>query len=477
MSEGGPVVRVEKKDARDLYQYLLHIPIFAQLRPEDVACLEELEVVDADAGAELVHRDDDHRAYWAVVSGEVCGEKIEADGSRMLMGILGPGETFGEVPLLAGRAPRIICTATKPSRLIRLNEDTFWKLMFRCPEVRRSVLGSMAERLQAYQAQAVHREKLISLGMAAAGLMHELNNPGAAAKRAASQMRENLGRLQTLSLSFCSDAPTPMQLECIRALQDQALTSVRPQAVSTLEEADAEEALVQWLEDAGVENAWKIAPTFTTSGLSSASLECARSAFEPRKFSDALNWLDSLVSSVQLLGTIEESISRVSELVMAVKKYARQDQPVVHEVDLHDSIQGALTILAHKFRHKELRIDKDFSATQAKLTTRGTGLSQVWTNLLDNAIDVSPQKGVITVRTWNDGEKVCVGVADHGGGIPEKHWSEVFEPFFTTKPAGEGTGLGLDIAHRIVAQKFRGEIDFKSSPEGTEFFVRLPLVS
>jgi signal transduction histidine kinase len=477
MTESGLTPRVEKKDARELYPYLLQIPIFAQLRPEDLDCLEELELVEANAGTELIHREDPNRAYWAVISGEVCGEKMETDGSRTLVGVLGAGETFGEVPLLAGRSPRVICTTTKPSRLIRLGEDTFWKLMFRCPEVRRSVLGTMAERLQAYQAQAAHREKLISLGTLAAGLMHELNNPGAAAKRAASQMRENLTRLQHLSLRFSAESLTPLQLECIRQLQDQALSSVRPEAVSTMEEADAEEALLQWLEAAGVENAWKMAPTFNASGLNSVSLECARSAFDPAKFSDALNWLDALVSSVQLLGTIEESITRVSELVGAVKKYSRQDEAAVHEVDLHDSIQSALTILAHKFRQKELRVEKDFKAELAKLTTRGTGLGQVWTNLLDNAIDASPQKGVITIRTWNDDARVCVSVADRGGGIPKENWGEVFEPFFTTKPIGEGTGLGLDIVHRIVTGKFRGEINFQSSPEGTEFFVRLPIVS
>lgn len=475
MTESGPAPRVEKKDARDLYQQLRQIPIFAHVQPEDLECLGQVELVEAGVGTELIHKGDSERSYWAILKGEVQGEKIERDGTRLRMGVLGAGETFGEVPLLAGRSPSLICTVNKPSSLVRFDEDTFWKLMFHCPLVRRAVLGTMAERLQAYQAQAVHREKLISLGTLAAGLMHELNNPGAAAKRAASQMRENLTRLQHLSLRFSGEAMTARQFECIRELQDQALGAVKPQAVSSLEEADAEQALLEWLEGSGVENAWKIAPTLSASGLSAAGLECARSVFDPPKFSDALNWLDALVSSVQLLGTIEESITRISALVIAVKKFSRQDDAAVHVVDVHDNIQSALTILAHKFRQKELRVEKEFRAEAARLTTRGAGLSQVWTNLLDNAIDASPQRGVVSIRTWNEGSTICVGVADQGTGIPRENWSQIFEPFFTTKQASEGTGLGLDIAHRIVVGQYAGEINFDSSSQGTEFFVHLPI--
>ena len=477
MTESGPAPRVEKKDARDVYQQLLQIPIFASVQPADLACLSEVELIEADAGAELIHKCDTLHSYWIVLSGEVQGEKFLPDGTRVMANLFGAGETFGEVSLLMGRSGSVTCTATKASTLIRLDEDSFWKLMFHSPTVRRAVLGTMAERLQAYQTQAIHREKLISLGTIAAGLMHELNNPGAAATRAASQMRENLTRLQHLGLRFCAGSPSPEQLECVRQLQDQALSSVRPQAVSSLEEADAEEALLEWLEAAGVENAWKIAPTLSANGLSAQGLGCARAAFDPARFSDALNWLDSLVSSVQLLGTIEESITRISALVMAVKKFSRQDDAKTHEVDVHDSIQSALTILAHKFRQKDLRVEKDFGATTAKLITKGAGLGQTWTNLLDNAVDASPLKGVVRIRTWNEGETMCVGIADHGAGIPKENWPQLFEPFFTTKPVGEGTGLGLDIAHRIVVGEYGGQIRFNSSSAGTEFLVCLPINS
>jgi signal transduction histidine kinase len=190
-----------------------------------------------------------------------------------------------------------------------------------------------------------------------------------------------------------------------------------------------------------------------------------------------LNWMEALISSVQLVGTIEESVSRVTDLVSAVKKYAYEDKPQRHELDVHDSIQSTLVILGHKFRQKELTVKKLFAPSVPPLSTCGVGLSQVWTNLLDNAIDASPQKGTITVTTSVAGDKVCIAIADEGGGIPEENKKLIFEPFFTTKPTGQGTGLGLDIVRHIVLDKFGGEIDLDSVPGRTEFTIKLPVVS
>ncbi len=246
--------------------------------------------------------------------------------------------------------------------MVYLREDLFWQFMFACPQVRMGVLGNMARRLQVFQSQEVHREKLISLGTMAAGLMHELNNPGTAARRAASQMRENLSRLQQISLRFCSadEVMTPPQAECMRTLQEQALTTRKPKAMSSLEQADAEDELASWLEDHGIDNAWKVAATLSAIGFDQRTLECAQHEFPGNTLSDPLNWMEALISSVQLVGTIEESVSRVTDLVSAVKKYAYEDKPQRHQLDVHDSIQSTLVILGHKFRQKELVIQKLF---------------------------------------------------------------------------------------------------------------------
>jgi signal transduction histidine kinase len=470
--------KIERVEAASLAAQLQQVPVFAGVPIEDLSRLGTVELIHAEAGADLYDISHARRGFWIVLEGELRLHKIMKDGELMLVGTLTAGETSGEVPLLAGKDTEVVVTVLKACSVVYLREELFWKLMFTCPDVRSGVLGNMARRLQQFQSQELHREKLISLGTMAAGLMHELNNPGAAARRAASQMRENLSRLQQISLRMCGhEVMTQGQTDCLRILQEQALKPTKPNAMSSLDQADAEDELTSWLENHGIENSWKLAATLCAIGFDERTLECAQHEFPGNTLSDPLNWIEALVSSVQLVGTIEESVSRVTDLVSAVKKYAYEDKPQRHNLDVHDSIQSTLVILGHKFRQKELTVKKLFASSVPPLSTCGVGLSQVWTNLLDNAIDASPQKGTITVTTSVAGDNVCISIADEGGGIPEENRKLIFEPFFTTKPTGQGTGLGLDIVRHIVLDKFGGEINLDSEPGKTEFTVKLPVVS
>jgi signal transduction histidine kinase len=182
-----------------------------------------------------------------------------------------------------------------------------------------------------------------------------------------------------------------------------------------------------------------------------------------------------LVSSVSLVCAIEESISRISELVIAVKKFAYDDRSAGRELDVHDSLQSTITILNHKLRTKNISVMKRFAASPSIIMTRGSALSQVWTNLIDNAVDASPIDGQLEISTWTEGNWLAVSIADRGTGIAPEVLPHIFEAFFTTKPQGAGTGLGLEIVHRIVTQKFGGTIEVESEPGNTRFIVRLPL--
>jgi signal transduction histidine kinase len=366
-------------------------------------------------------------------------------------------------------------SSPKDSVLVRFEEQDFWCLLACCAEARKVILADTAQRLQAHQVEALHRQKLVSLGIMAAGLMHELHNPGSAAKRAAAQMRENLLRLQQLSLRGMGEAPrTKEQLDCLRQLLDRTFSSCRVKGMSSIEQADAEEAMGSWLKSAGVENAFTLAPALVAAGLTQEELACTRAGFKEENFADALNWLEALVSNVMLVCTIEESIGRMSDLVMAVKKFAYDDRAAGKELDVHESLQSTLTILGHKLRVKDLTVERRFEASPAKIVVRGPALSQVWTNLVDNAVDASAVGGTIEIATWNEPGMLAVSVTDHGAGISQEVLPHIFEPFFTTKQQGAGTGLGLEIVHRIVTQYLGGTVEVESQPGKTKFLVRLP---
>ena len=453
---------------------LRRLRVFASLTDAELSSLGECDQMEVPADGTIFTPERPIRGYCILLEGEVVADREEHDGSVTRIGVGQAGDCFGEVILLSGKPKSVRVYALTPCRLLRIGEEQFWQMMACCPTVRREVLADSAKRQYSYQAEALHREKLISLGTLAAGLMHELHNPGSAARRASSQLRENILRLQELSLHFCDQPVNERQLACMRDLQQEAIVHARCSAMSSVEQMDAEDMMTDWLERAGVQNASRIAPRLVSMGLKTEELECTRQAFSQDRLSDALNWLESLVSSIALVDVVEQSVARMSELVMAVKKFAYDDRCSLRRVDMHDNIQSTLTILGHKLRQRGIEVVRHFDATDSGIQTGGVALSQVWTNLLDNAIDASADGGIIEVRTWNDPDAFCVGIVDHGTGIPEEVRPHIFEPFFTTKPVGKGTGLGLEIAHRIVTQNFKGTLSFDSKPGRTEFQVRLP---
>jgi signal transduction histidine kinase len=466
----------------ELLEQLRRVDIFSSLTEDKLDCLSGVDELHLPEGELIARQGEVAHHFCILLEGQLRIYQTQPDGQDATLAMVEAGTALGELPLLSNIPNMASVVASQPIHLLRLNEDEFWNLMTTCPEVRKAILGNMAKRLQKLQNSTLHQEKMASLGTLAAGLMHELNNPGAAASRAASQLRENLLRLHELSAKFSKSAMSTEQKQCLFALQEQVLNVKRPLMMNSLEQSDAEDALVEWMETAHIENAWKLAPTLVAIGIDSTELECARSEFDGPLFSDALSWLEAMVSSMQLVGTIEESIGRVSDLVKAVKAYAYEGKSQKQELDVNASIHATAVMLGHKLREKEIVLEKDLAPDLALLHTECSGLNQIWTNLLDNAIDAVPQHGHIKIRTWMENATLspgiartdlCISIQDDGSGIPLESQPHIFDPFYTTKPVGIGTGLGLGIVHRIVDQ-FGGTIRFSSDTNGTEFVVRLP---
>jgi signal transduction histidine kinase len=462
------------------------VPILASLPDDELECLKDSREVDIAEGEFIARQSEIARFFWILLSGELRIYQALPDGREQHIGTIPAGTAFGELPLLSNTPNAGNIRAAAPCELLQFDEQQFWNLMTVCPGVRKAVLGNMAYRFQKFQSMIIQQEKMASLGTLAAGLMHELNNPGAAAVRAASQLRENLMRMHKLTAKFSKASLSDEQKQCMYELQEYALAKEQPLRMNSLEQSDAEEALAEWMETANVEDAWKLAPTLVSIGMAPGDLQCAREEFPGPFFSDALSWLEALVSSMQLVSTIEESIGRVSALVKAVKSYAYEGKGQKQSVDINESIHATLVILAHKFREKQIAIEKNFSPGLAVLQSECSGLNQIWTNILDNAIDAVGQNGHIRIRTWEEetaaDEKIaasktrhylCIAIADDGPGIPLESQPHIFDPFYTTKAVGVGTGLGLGIVQRIVEQ-YGGTITFASEPGNTEFRIRLP---
>jgi signal transduction histidine kinase len=484
MSEQTQPVRnhVVEKMNEELLAKLRGVPILSSLKDDELHCLEGVQEIYIEKGEILVRQGEAAHFFWILLEGELRVYQAQGNGNDMALALIESGNAFGELPLLTNIPNAGTIESTAPSHLLQLDEDQFWGLMTTCPSVRKAILGNMAYRFQKMQSITVQQEKMASLGTLAAGLMHELNNPGSAARRAASQLRENLMRMHELSLKFKELDFTREQKQCLFDLQKQALGVKQPLMMNSLEQSDAEEALAEWMESAHIEGAWKMAPTLVSIGIDAAELEHVRSSFTGSLLSDALNWLEALVSSMQLVGTIEESIGRVTDLVYAVKSYAYEGKGKKQTIDINNSIHATMVILGHKFREKEIVVEKDLAADLPPLQSDCTGLNQIWTNLLDNAIDAVPQHGEIRVHTWAEKSatnangshtELCISVSDNGTGIPLESQPQIFDPFYTTKPVGVGTGIGLGIVQRIVDQ-YGGTIRFASEPGHTEFVVRLP---
>jgi signal transduction histidine kinase len=444
--------------------------------------------------------DDEQLAVWAaaaepfdVAPGDVLFEPGEPAGGPLLL-LAGTARTLlvdegreeplgrqeaptwiGAIAALTGGSLGVRMQAESACHLARIPTPRFTELTLATPAVHRRIMQQISPVMTRLTAIEQNRERLASLGTMAAGLAHELNNPAAAAKRAASDLVDALDTVSGTIRSFVEAGISREDAERLVHLHDGALRRAgsRP-GLKALDAADAEDEMLERLEELGVDEAWRLAEPLASAGLDADWLRdvatLAGSATGP-----ALRWVAASLTARNLACELLDSAERMGALVGAVKTYAYMDRGGLVEADLHEGLESTLVILGHILKHTRISVVRDYDPALPKLTVRGSELNQVWTNIIHNAIDALGEQGTITVRTRLDGDAVQVDIADDGPGIPEEARPRVLEPFYTTKSVGRGTGLGLDTARRIVEEVHGGSISFDTSDAGTTFHVRLPV--
>ncbi|MFG1603867.1 ATP-binding protein [Actinoplanes sp. NPDC049265] len=338
------------------------------------------------------------------------------------------------------------------------------------------LLEGLAIGMRNQQVAIGERQRLTALGALTAGLMHELNNPAAAASRATGSLRQRVAGMRHKLGMLAAGKVDPARLDALVELQEEVIErAAKAPALTAMQAADLEDELGEWMDEHRITGGWDIAPVFAQGGL---DVECLtmieQKVGAPELLDQAVHWLGYALETEQLMSDIEDATSRVSSLVTAAKQYSQMDRAAHQWIDVHQGLDSTLVMLTHKIGDG-VTVVKDYDRSLPQIPAHPAELNQVWTNLIDNAVQAMHGAGTLTVKTYLKGNQLCVSIGDTGPGVPEELRKRVFEPFFTTKPVGEGTGLGLDISYRIVVNRHGGDIKLQSAPGDTRFIVRLPL--
>ncbi len=453
--------------------FLRRLPLFADLPDADLGRLCHMaERANVPAGRVVMEEGTPGDGLYIVVAGKLEVTKRES-GSEVVLAARGPGEFLGEMSLLEQGPRSATVRAVEDSELLVIQPSAFRQLLRVSPDAAASILRTMAMRLRSTESSLMEQEKLASLGTLAAGLAHELNNPAAAIQRAAAQLSEALDGWHRSTVRLGTLRLVPAQAEVLERLET-AITDPGPANADALACSLEEDRLTDWLEARHVDRGWEIAAPLVGYGWDRDRVETLADAFDPAQLPVVLRWLAAGLAARALRDEIGTSAQQIADIVKAVRTYTFLDQAPVQNVDVRETLENTLVILKHRLK-QGVEVQREFDADLPRIEAFGGQLSQVWTNLIGNAIDAMEGHGRITLRARHAGDHVVVDVIDTGPGIPADARSRIFDPFFTTKPPGTGSGLGLHIAYNIVVNRHGGRIAVESGDDGTRFEVSLPV--
>jgi signal transduction histidine kinase len=450
---------------------LIRVPAFADLPDDQIDWfLAQSQETHVKAGETYVRQGDPAEWMFVILEGQFQW-RGEFGGETVVLSAK-VGDVTGVLPFSRMKQFTVTGRAITDGRVLKFPAALFPELIQKMPELTTRLVGLMSDRIREATRIEQQRDRLASLGKLSAGLAHELNNPASAAKRATSQLREILIKIKAASLELGRRDLTAAQKAEIEKLEVSFTQKdvIPPDALTV---SDLEDQIDSLLRSHGQNDLWQLAADLARKNIKPEVLESLFATLDADTARAALVRIAASVEIASLLHEIESSTSRISDLVLAIKEYTHMDQAPVQNVDIVKSLETTLTILNHKLK-QGVAVQRDYQNVPFLVNSFGSELNQVWTNIIDNAIDAMHGKGELRIRTYRDDTCVVVEIGDNGPGISREVQPHIFEPFFTTKGVGEGTGLGLDTVQRIV-KKHRGSIQVTSKPGDTRFQVWLPL--
>jgi len=457
------------------YDFLRNVPLFSSLPGDDLErlCLdaEEIELTE---GQHLFSEGDMAEMAYVIKDGEIEVVK-ESNGREVLLAVRGPGEVIGEMALLEAKPRMASVRARTPSTLVGIRKEQIDELLATSLSAATTMFYTVLGRWRTSEAMLIQSEKMAELGTLTAGVAHELNNPAAAVQRGTSQLQAALAQQSQAQAALGDLLTRPELREKLDALESRVREQSGPlPGLDALARSDRESELEGWLEAQGATNVWDIAPKLVDLGFEPAQLDELAPSFPPGTFPRVAAWLAAIYTVNTLVAEVLEGARRISAIIKALKSYSYLDQAPVQAVNIQEGIENTLLILRSKLK-TGITVHREYAPDLPAIQGYGSELNQVWTNILDNAVDALGGQGEITIRTRAEDKWVVVEIEDNGPGMPPAVQKRIFEPFFTTKPVGKGTGLGLHISYNIVVHKHRGDIKVFSEPGKTCFQVRLPV--
>jgi signal transduction histidine kinase len=436
---------------------------------------ERVDYDEYEDGAVMIKKDDPAINMWFIPDGRF-DFYLDVNGQQVLYYNFQNDTTTGGVGGLLPYSRMInspgYAYAIGKTKRYSLHKKYFQELEQLNPKLTQKLIGYMTERARSFATTQLQHEKVSALGKLAAGIAHEMNNPASAINRISEELskrlKENYRLTEMLLIHKISSEKIQQLLDMVEEKEKSGKKKLTP-----LQKMEKEDEIIGWIEKSGLAVNNIAGETFADAGITGEDLEKIKSGFDNDTFTDVLQWLDNLLISQKILKDLEESSTRISNLVGAIKSHVHMDQTnELEPTDIHMDIQNTLTLMGYKLREKNIKVTKQFADDFPEIPAYVGELNQVWTNIIDNAIYAMSKNGELTIETSFDDKNVCVKIIDNGPGIPKEILSRIFDPFFTTKKVGEGTGIGLDLVNRII-KHHNGEVKVDSVPGRTEFAIKI----